>query len=183
MSRSHIAFDGGDSSDDSSLDNTTMNTTTRSRASRSRTAIQTTPRSSRRPGPIRRTVNGSPQPGPSSRVSDSTSSSTTNTTGRRKKQANPRATNAIREIVRLQYSTKLLVPRTAFCRVVREVLHEFGGNDLRMQSLALEALQEATEMYVVQFLEDAYRCTMHRNQVTLKPSDLTLVRTLRGGLL
>lgn len=63
------------------------------------------------------------------------------------------------------------------------MLHEFGGNDLRMQSLALEALQEATEMYVVQFLEDAYRCTMHRNQVTLKPSDLTLVRTLRGGLL
>lgn len=84
-----------------------------------------------------------------------------------------------REIFRLQHSTRLQIPKLPFARIVKELLNS-GVQQYRMQSDALEALQEATEMYVVQFLEDAYRCTLHRKQITLKPADMTLVRTLRG---
>lgn len=75
-------------------------------------------------------------------------------------------------------STKLLIPRLPFCRLVKEILHQHLAEG-RMQPAAIEALQESAEIYVTLFLEDAYRCTLHRGQVTLQVKDLTLVRTLR----
>lgn len=89
----------------------------------------------------------------------------------------------LQEIRRLQDRTDLLIPRRPFGRVIREILlhfnERFGGN-LRIQSRALEALQEAAEIYLTQLMEDAYRCTLHRNRVTLEVKDIALARIIRG---
>lgn len=50
----------------------------------------------------------------------------------------------------------------------------------RIQASALEALQEATEMYIVQFFEDAVLLTLHAKRVTLMRNDMILMRRLRG---
>jgi len=50
----------------------------------------------------------------------------------------------------------------------------------RIQLLALEALQEAAEMYVVQFFEDSFLCAIHAKRVTLMANDLRLARRIRG---
>ncbi|XP_048506202.1 histone H3.3-like type 1 isoform X7 [Athalia rosae] len=49
-----------------------------------------------------------------------------------------------------------------------------------IQLKALEALQEATEMYMVQFFEDAVLLTLHAKRVTLHLPDMRLLRRLRG---
>jgi histone H3 len=51
---------------------------------------------------------------------------------------------------------------------------------LRIQALALQALQEAAEMYLVQFFEDSLLCSVHAKRVTLMPNDLQLARRIRG---
>jgi histone H3/H4 len=50
----------------------------------------------------------------------------------------------------------------------------------RVQLLALEALQEAAEMYLVQFFEDSMLCAIHSKRITLMANDLQLVRRIRG---
>jgi histone H3/H4 len=50
----------------------------------------------------------------------------------------------------------------------------------RIQTLALEALQEAAEMYVVQLFEDSLLCAVHAKRVTLMANDLQLARRIRG---
>lgn len=88
------------------------------------------------------------------------------------------------EIHALQQSTHTLISRAPFCRVVREILMALGNpvaEHMRVQSTALQALQEAAEMYLTQLMEDAYRCTLHRDRVTLMPKDMRLARYLRGA--
>ena len=67
----------------------------------------------------------------------------------------------------------------ALFSVVREVL-QGCGTDLRVQSVTLECLQEATESYMVQLFEDCYLCCLHRARVTLTDKDVRLVQILRG---
>ncbi|XP_026474588.1 histone H3.3-like [Ctenocephalides felis] len=86
----------------------------------------------------------------------------------------------LREIKKLQKTTNLLIPKAAFCRVVKETLQKIGANDMRFTATAIEALHEAVEIYMTQFFEDAYLCTAHRRRVTLMPIDIHLCRRLRG---
>ena len=57
-------------------------------------------------------------------------------------------TVALREIRRYQKSTKLLIRKLPFQRLVREIAQDFK-TDLRFQSSAVTALQEASEAYLV----------------------------------
>lgn len=50
----------------------------------------------------------------------------------------------------------------------------------RFQGSAMSALQEAAEMYMVQFFEDSLLCTLHAKRVTLQVQDCWLTRRLRG---
>lgn len=88
----------------------------------------------------------------------------------------------MREIRKLQCSTELLIPRLSLARLVREILMQESNdpNGVRVQKEALEAIHEAAELYLTQLFEDAYRCTMHRDRVTLIPKDFQLARYLRG---
>src|SRR5258708_5297185 len=57
-------------------------------------------------------------------------------------------TVALREIRRYQKSTELLIRKLPFQRLVREVAQDYK-TDLRFQSSAVMALQEASEAYLV----------------------------------
>uniref|UniRef100_A0A915DSI8 Histone H2A/H2B/H3 domain-containing protein n=1 Tax=Ditylenchus dipsaci TaxID=166011 RepID=A0A915DSI8_9BILA len=59
-------------------------------------------------------------------------------------------TVALREIRRYQKSTELLIRKLPFQRLVREIAQDFK-TDLRFQSAAIGALQEASEAYLVGF--------------------------------
>ncbi|XP_061434341.1 uncharacterized protein LOC133359820 [Lethenteron reissneri] len=62
-------------------------------------------------------------------------------------------TVALREIRRYQKSTELLIRKLPFQRLVREIAQDFK-TDLRFQSSAVMALQEASEAYLVALFED-----------------------------
>ena len=52
--------------------------------------------------------------------------------------------------------------------------------DLRFQSHAVLALQEAAEAYLVGLFEDTNLCTIHAKRVTIMPKDIQLARRIRG---
>ncbi|XP_062531812.1 uncharacterized protein LOC134201310 [Bombyx mori] len=66
-------------------------------------------------------------------------------------------TVALREIRRYQKSTELLIRKLPFQRLVREIAQDFK-TDLRFQSSAVMALQEASEAYLVGLFEDTNLC-------------------------
>lgn len=92
---------------------------------------------------------------------------------------------ALREIRKLQKGWELLIARRPFHRLVREITQQVLADredrvmDFRYQAAALEALQEATESYLVGMFEDSYLCTIHAKRVTLFPSDVQLCRRLK----
>ena len=88
-------------------------------------------------------------------------------------------TVALREIRRYQKSTELLVRKLPFQRLVREIAQEFK-TDLRFQSSAVLALQEASESYMVGLFEDTNLCAIHAKRVTIMPKDMQLARRIRG---
>ena len=88
-------------------------------------------------------------------------------------------TVALREIRKYQKSTELLIRKLPFQRLVREIAQEFK-TDLRFQSSAVLALQEATEAYMVGLFEDTNLCAIHAKRVTIMPKDMQLARRIRG---
>ena len=86
---------------------------------------------------------------------------------------------ALREIRRYQKSTELLLRKLPFQRLVREIAGDFKI-DLRFESSAICALQEATEAYLVGLFEDTNLCAIHAKRVTIFPKDMQLARRLRG---
>lgn len=108
-------------------------------------------------------------------------------------------TVALREIRKYQKSTELLLRKLPFQRLVREIGQGNSmpcssnavltsaprgqldfKNDLRFQSTAILALQEAAEAYLVSLFEDANLCAIHAKRVTIMPKDLQLARRIRG---
>ena len=88
-------------------------------------------------------------------------------------------TVALRDIRRYQKSTDLLIRKLPFQRLVREIAAGVS-KDLRFQSSAILALQEAAEAHLVSLMEDANMCAMHARRVTIRPKDMQLARRLRG---
>ena len=88
-------------------------------------------------------------------------------------------TVALREIRKYQKSTELLIRKLPFQRLVREIAQDFK-TDLRFQSSAVLALQEAAEAYLVGLFEDTNLCAIHAKRVTIMPKDIQLARRIRG---
>ena len=88
-------------------------------------------------------------------------------------------TVALREIRRYQKTTDLLIKKAPFQRLVREVAQDFK-TDLRFQSSAVMALQEASEAFLVGLFEDTNLCAIHARRVTIMPKDMQLARRIRG---
>ncbi len=98
--------------------------------------------------------------------------------GIKKRRYRP-GTVALREIRRYQKSTELLIRKLPFQRLVREIAQDFK-TDLRFQSAAVGALQEAAEAYLVGLFEDTNLCAIHAKRVTIMPRDIQLARRIRG---
>eukprot|EP00960_Hanusia_phi_P075106 768373-Hanusia_phi.AAC.23 len=88
-------------------------------------------------------------------------------------------TVALREIRRYQKSTELLIKKAPFLRLVKEITQDFKS-DLRFQTHAIMALQEASEAYLVSLFEDTNLCAIHAKRVTIMPKDIQLARKIRG---
>ena len=88
-------------------------------------------------------------------------------------------TVALREIRRYQKSTELLIRKLPFQRLIREIAQDFK-TELRFQSSAVLALQEAAEAYLVGLFEDTNLCAIHAKRVTIMPKDIQLARRIRG---
>lgn len=89
-------------------------------------------------------------------------------------------TVALREIRHFQKSTEPLIRKLPFQRLVREIA-QCHHSDLRFQSAALGALQEASEAYLVGLFEDTNLCAIHAKRVTIMPKDMALARRIRGN--
>lgn len=88
-------------------------------------------------------------------------------------------TVALREIRKFQKTTDLLIRKLPFQRLVRDIAMEYK-QDIRFQSQAILALQEAAESYLVGLFEDTNLCAIHAKRVTIMPRDLQLARRIRG---
>lgn len=90
-------------------------------------------------------------------------------------------TVALREVRRYQKSTERLIRKLPFQRLCRTICREqANASDIRFHGPALLALQEATEMYLVDLFEDAQLCATHAKRVTVFAKDFVLVSRIRA---
>ena len=90
-------------------------------------------------------------------------------------------TLALREIRRYQKSTDLLIKKAPFIRLVKGILYgKLGKAEIRMQCIAVEALQEAAEYYITNLFDDANLCALHSKRITVQPKDMQLAMRMRG---
>jgi len=61
----------------------------------------------------------------------------------------------LHDIKHLQKSVALLIPRAPFARLIKEIANHFHTS-LKMQSIALAAMQEASEAMIVMWFEMLY---------------------------
>ena len=77
-------------------------------------------------------------------------------------------TVALRELRAYQKSTDLLIKRQPFQRLVKELAQDFK-TEVRFSSVAMNALQEAAEGYLVGLFDDTNLCAIHGKRVTIMP--------------
>ena len=96
---------------------------------------------------------------------------------------------ALREIRRYQKSTECLINRSPFQKLIREISQEYRvcpdgpGTpfiEVRFQSTAIAALQEAAENFIVGLFEYINLLAVHAKRVTLMPRDIRLALRIRG---
>lgn len=85
---------------------------------------------------------------------------------------------ALRNIRKFQKTTQMLIGKQPFQRLVRETAQELMPC-LRFQSTALEALQEASEAYLVELFQEENLYALHANRVTIMMKDIRLARRVR----
>lgn len=93
--------------------------------------------------------------------------------GIKKPQRYRPGTVALREIRKYQRTSNLLIPKTAFGRLVKEISNDCRV-DLRWRKDALECLQEAAEQFMTQTFEHTNLNAIHSNRVTITPKDMIL---------
>ena len=96
---------------------------------------------------------------------------------------------ALREIRRYQKSTECLIKRSPFQKLIREISQEYRvcpqgpgtpSIQVRFQSTAMAALQEAAENFIVGLFEDVNLLAVHAKRVTVMPQDVRLALRIRG---
>ncbi|MCJ1268991.1 centromeric DNA-binding histone H3-like protein cse4 [Lobaria immixta] len=120
---------------------------------------------------------------PKRKSGPSAQAAATDGTPRKQRRYRP-GTLALREIRRYQRSTDLLLLKLPFSRLVREIalsLVPTGGESLRWQSQAIQALQESCEAFMVHLFEDTNLCAIHAKRVTIMQKDVQLARRIRGA--
>ena len=81
---------------------------------------------------------------------------------------------------------ELLIRKLPFQRLVQEIAADSNvvpphmAGKIRFQSLAIKALQESAESYLVGLFEDTNLCAIHAKRVTIMPKDIQLARRIGG---
>ena len=96
-----------------------------------------------------------------------------------KQRKTQKGMQALKEIQKYQTGTDLLIRRVPFQRLVKEIIQRQQGN-LKLQSTAVLALQEAGEAFLVGLMEQANLCAIHAKRVTIMPWDIQLARRIQG---
>ena len=95
----------------------------------------------------------------------------------------------MQEIRRYQQTTKSLIRKTPFNKLIKEISQEYRicpegpgtpSIQVHFQSMALAALQEAAENYLVGLFEDVNLLAIHAKRVTVMPHDIWLALRIRG---
>ena len=96
-------------------------------------------------------------------------------------------TVALREIQRYQKGTELLICRAPFARLVRKICQDDKvvtkskfPDGVRLTPPAIEALQEASEAWLVELFMDVNLCAIHNRRVTIMTRDFRLAQRIRG---
>ena len=71
------------------------------------------------------------------------------------------------------------IPKRPFQKLVRDIAQIFI-QDVKFQSEALYALQQAAEDFLIGYFDDGVQCQLHAKRKTLMVKDLQLVRKLRN---
>lgn len=101
----------------------------------------------------------------------------------KKKRRYRPGTVALREIRTEQKSIKLAIPKRCFQRVVREIVQEKkGGEQTRFQKSAMEALQVASEDYLIRLFKDAGMLGLFSGRLSIFAKDLQMARYLRQSM-
>ena len=96
---------------------------------------------------------------------------------------------ALREIHRYQQSTDSLISRTSFNKLIKEISQKYRvcpdgpgtpSVQVKFQSTALAALQEAAENFLVGLFEDVNLLAVHAIRVTVMTHDIRLALRIRG---
>ena len=96
---------------------------------------------------------------------------------------------ALREISRYQKSMECLIKRSQFQKLIREISQEYRvcpdgpgtpSIQVRYQSTAIAALQEAAENFIVGLFEDVNLLAVLAKRVTVMPRDIRLALRIRG---
>lgn len=90
-------------------------------------------------------------------------------------------TKALREIRYEQSQTDLKIPRACFKRLVYDILKEecksrLYEHDVTLKSKAIDALQEASEAYLVKIFQDAQIFAIHGNRNEIACKDIVLAK-------
>jgi histone H3 len=99
---------------------------------------------------------------------------------KQRKQRYRPGTRAIKNIKKYQKGTDLLICKLPFQRLVRSIASYQSSQDLKFQSQAMAAMQEATEAYTISLFEDSNLIALHTKRVTIEPKDMKLARRIRG---
>lgn len=86
---------------------------------------------------------------------------------------------ALREIRKFQKSTETLIKRLPFQRLVKEIIQDFNS-EFRCQSIAIDALQQAAEAFIVDMFENTNLCAIHAKRITIQPRDMQLTSRIKG---
>lgn len=100
----------------------------------------------------------------------------------RKKYRFRPGTKALREIRKYQKMTKLLIPRSPFQRLTRDVAQEAMNRPMRFKKSALFAIHEAAEQFLVDVFKAANTITLHSKHSTVHRNDMNTALYVRGLL-
>lgn len=89
-------------------------------------------------------------------------------------------TVSLRNIRKQQKNSDCLkIPKINFERLVREITQDFA-EDCRYADGVIELVQLVIEDYLIKLTDDANLCAIHAGRMSLYPSDIQLVRRIRG---
>jgi histone H3 len=104
------------------------------------------------------------------------------------KQQEKERNQALYEIRKYQLNPDLVIEKQVFQKLVQEICSNFSIRyenqryPLRMQSVALLALQESAEANLVNFFDEAYFLARLEKRNYIIPKDIQLTKRIRGEI-